>query len=148
MKDESTADMKITYGEKDDKKIFNVHKSFFCARSPVLRAAIESDMLEGRTKEIYIEEVDEKTLREMINYIYTGEFTGAELNVQRVAWLADKYDLPGMMDLLSNEMKEEEVVDPEIIADLLIAAGKQQFGLSSLFNSIFYSAQVDTTLMT
>ena len=64
MKDESTADLKISCGERDNKKVFNVHKNFFCASSPVFRAAIESDMLEGRTKEIYIEEVEEK-LREL-----------------------------------------------------------------------------------
>ena len=124
MKDESTADMKISCGEKENKKIFNVHKSFFCVSSPVFRAAIESDMVEGRTKEIYIEEVDEKTLQEMINYIYTGDFTGADLNVQMVAWLADKYDIPGMMDLLYYKMKIKENVGAEDIADMLIAAGK------------------------
>ena len=55
MNDESTADLKITCGKKDNKKIFKVHKSFMCAISPVFRAAIESDMLEGVTSEIYIE---------------------------------------------------------------------------------------------
>ena len=59
----------------------------------------------------------------MINYIYTGDFTGADLNVEMVAWLADKYDIPGMMNLLCQRMKDEEV-GPEIIADMLIAAGK------------------------
>ena len=124
MKDESTADMKISCGEKDNKKIFKVHKNFFCASSPVLRAAVESDMIEGRTKEIYIEEVDEKTLQEMINYVYTGRFTGANLNVEMVALMADKYDIPGMMDLLCTNMKEVEDVGPKIIAELLIAGGK------------------------
>ena len=133
MQDESTTDMKISCGEKDNKKIFNVHKIFFCAISPVFRAAIESDMIEGRTKEIYIEEVDEKTLKEMINYVYTGDFTGADLNVENVAWLADKYDIPGMMDLLCDRMKAE-AVGPEIIADMIIAGGKdyQHFFLSIL----------------
>ena len=55
MNDESTSDLKITCGKKDNKKIFKVHKSFLCAISPVFKAAIESDMLEGITSEIYIE---------------------------------------------------------------------------------------------
>ena len=124
MKDEGTADMKISCGEKNNKKIFKVHKNFLCDSSPVFRAAIESDMVEGRTNEIYIQEVDQATLQEMINYIYTGDFTGAELNVEMVASLADKYDLPGMMSLLCYRMKEDEDVGPEIIADMLITAGK------------------------
>ena len=124
MKDESTADLKITCGERDNKKVFAVHKSFFCASSPVFRAAIESDMVEGRTKEIYIEEVDEKTLQKLIHYVYTGELTGPDLNIQLVAWLADKYDLPGMKELLCFRMRED--TDNENIADMLIAAGKLQ----------------------
>ena len=115
MKDEKTADLKITCGEKENKKIFNVHKIFFCANSPVFRAAVE----EGKS-EIFIEEVDEKTVQEMIHYVYTGKFTGADLNVQMVAWVANKYDLPGMMDLLCFKMND---VEDENIADMLIAAG-------------------------
>ena len=131
MKDVSTTDLKITCGKKEKKKIFKVDKSFFCASSPVFRATVESDMLEGRTKEIYIEEVDEKTVEEMIHFVYYGDFTGSDLNVQMVAWVADKYDLPGMMDLLCCRMKDDEVVQPEIIADMLVAAGKHEY-ISSL----------------
>jgi len=121
MEDNSTTDLKITCGDKKKKKTFHVHKNFFCARSPVFRAAVETDMLEKKTSEIYIEEVDEKTMREMIHYVYTGELTGVELDVQMVAWVADKYHLSGMMDLLCFRMKEDEVED-EYIADMLIAA--------------------------
>ena len=63
----------------------------------------------------------------MIHYVYSGDFTGAALNVQMVAWLADKYDIPGMMDLLCSRMEGEDDVGPEMIADMLIAAGKIQF---------------------
>ena len=126
MKDESTADLKISCGEKENKKIFNVHKNFFFASSPVFRVAIESDMLEGRNSEIYIEEVDEKTVEEMISYIYTRGFTGADLNIQMVAWLANKYDLPGMMELLCSRIKVDKIVEFEKIADILIAAGKSK----------------------
>ena len=60
-------------------------------------------------------------MREMIHYVYTGELTGEDLNVQMVAWVADKYQLSGMMDLLCFRMKEDEVED-KYIADMLIAA--------------------------
>ena len=124
MKDESTADMKISCGEKDNKKIFNVHKVFIASSSPVFRAAVETDMVEGRTKEIYIEEDDENSVQEMINYIYTRDFSGGELNVQMLAWLADKYNISGMMELLLLRMEKDQVVDPVKVADMLIAAGK------------------------
>ena len=68
--------------------------------------------------------VAKKTMKELIHYVYTGELTGARLNVRMVAWVADKYNLPGMMDILCTRMKEGQVVDPKNIADILIAAGK------------------------
>ena len=80
------------------------------------------DFLSSCSIQIYIEEVDVKTVLEMIHYVYTGDFTGADLNVQSVAWVADKYNLPGMMDLLCFRMTGD--VEDENIADMLIAAGK------------------------
>ena len=107
-----------------------VHKLFIAASSPVFRAAAETDMVEGRTKEIYIEEDDEKSVQEMINYIYTRDFSGGELNVQMLAWLADKYNISGMMELLLLRMEKDQVVDPVKVADMLIAAGKAIQNLS------------------
>ena len=37
MKDESTSDLKISCGEKDNKKVFAVHKNFFCASRQLSR---------------------------------------------------------------------------------------------------------------
>ena len=133
MEDDSTADFII----RCESKAFNVHKNFFCASSPVFRAAIESDIVE-----IYIREVDVKTVLEMIYYVYTGDFTGADLNVQSVAWVADKYNLPGMMDLLCFRMTGD--VEDEKIADMLIAAGKTLNFLPSIL-IMFFFLQADTS---
>ena len=121
MEDDRTTDFKVICGAREKKTIFNVHKIFLCASSPVLRAAITSDMLEAKNSEIFIEDVDEKTVQEMINYIYTGELTGVDLDIQMVAWVADKYELPGMLDLLCFRMKVDEVEGVHI-ADMLLAA--------------------------
>ena len=69
-----------------------------------------------------------------------------DLNVQRVAWLADKYDLPGMMELLLFRLKEGDV-DPGKIADILIASGKTHQLFSYRYNSFIYSLQAHTTPM-
>ena len=68
----------------------------------------------------------------MIQFIYTGDFTGADLNVRMVARLADKYDLPDMMDLHCVRMKQDQVVEPVKVADILIAAGKTRQDFFSL----------------
>ena len=92
-------DLKIICDES--KKIINVHKSFLSANFAVFR-----EMLERNCSEV-IRKVDEVTLWEMVHYIYTGEPTGRELNIGMVALVADRYDLPGMMDLLCMRTREE-----------------------------------------
>ena len=42
-------------------------------------------MKEARKGEVYIEDVDEGTLAAMINFFYTGDLPGDNLNVQMVA---------------------------------------------------------------
>ena len=87
----------------------------------MLRAMILNDMQETGKGEIVIEEIDPKTLSSMIHYIYTGDLVGDDLDVQMVACAANKYNLPGFIDLLCFKMKSEEVKS-EYIADMLIAA--------------------------
>ena len=82
-----------------------------------------TDMKEAREGDIYIEEVDEVTLASMINFIYTGDLAGDNLDVQMVANMADKYDMPAFMDMLCFKMKTEDIPS-EFIADLLISADR------------------------
>ena len=89
----------------------------------MFRAMILTDMKEARKGEIYIEEVDEGNLASMINFIYTGDLAGDNLDVQMVANLADKYDMPAFMDMLCFKMKSEDIRS-EFIADLLISADR------------------------
>lgn len=99
------------------------YNNSFWFRSPVFRAMILTDMKEARKGEIYIEEVDEGTLASMINFIYTGELSGDNLDVQMVANMADKYDMPAFMDMLCFKMKSQDIRS-EFIADLLISADR------------------------
>ena len=89
----------------------------------MFRAMLLSDMKEARKGEVYIEDVDEGTLAAMINFIYTGDLPGDNLDVQMVANMADKYEMPAFMDMLCFKMKSEDIRS-EFIADLLIAADR------------------------
>ena len=91
----------------------------------MFRAMLLSDMKEARKGEVYIEDVDEGTLAAMINFIYTGDLPGDNLNVQMVANMADKYEMPAFMDMLCFKMKSEDIRS-EFIADLLIAADRHE----------------------
>ena len=80
-------------------------------------------MQEAGKGEIIIEEIDPKTLSSMIHYIYTGDLVGDDLDVQMVACAANRYNMPGFIDLLCFKMKSEDVKN-EYIADMLIAADR------------------------
>ena len=116
--DYSTADFIIRCKTRK----FQVHKTILCARSPVLRATILSDMKEAKKGEIYVEEIDEKTMESIIIFIYTGKLNlGKDPDVLMFAWAGHKYLLPGFMELLCFKIRKERTTG-EMISDLLISA--------------------------
>ena len=84
---------------------------------------IFTDMKESKKGEVYIEDVDEGTLASMINFIYTGELSVDNLDIQMITNVADKYDMPALRDLICFKMKSEDIPS-EFIADLLISADR------------------------
>ena len=87
---------------------------------------LQGDMLEARKGEVNVKDVDSGTFAAMLHYVYTGELKeGQDLNA--MIYAADKYDLPGLKELLFLKMKPEDVQE-EFIPDLLILADKHQAG--------------------
>ena len=83
-----------------------------------------SDMEEGRKGEMFIEDIDEKTLGLVIKFIYTDQLEMVEgQDLQMIFNAADKYDLPRLFILMVNQMKEVDIKG-EMIADLLISGHK------------------------
>jgi len=122
MEDDRTSDLTLVCGTRT----FKVHKVILCARSPVFRAMILSDLAEAKKGEFKVSDVDEETLGSMIHYIYTGELeTREDLDVQMLTYAAGKYNLPGLIDLFCNKMRQENL-KAEKVADLLISAYRSE----------------------
>ena len=84
----------------------------------------QGDTMEARQGNVTVTDVDSRTLAAMLHYVYTGELKeGLDLN--NMIYAADKYDLPGLRDLLFLKMKSEDIQE-EFIPDLLILADKYQ----------------------
>ena len=125
LEDDATADFTIRCPTKE----FRVHKAILCARSPVFRASILTPMQEASKGEIFVEEIGEKTLATIINFIYTGELElGEKPDIQTLAWAGTKYLLPGFMDRLSLQVNGNlnGKLSGEMIADLLITAHRHE----------------------
>ena len=83
-----------------------------------------SDMEEGKKGEMSIPDIDEKTLATVIRFIYTGQLEmGEDQDLQMIIHAADKYDLPRLVTLVVNQLKEVDIKG-EMIADLLISGYK------------------------
>ena len=118
LEDDATADFTIRCPTKE----FRVHKAILCARSPVFRASILTPMKEASKGEIFLEEIDEKTMATTINFLYTGELElGEDPDIPALAWAGTKYLLPGFMDRLGIQAGKLDLKG-EIIADLLLTA--------------------------
>merc|ERR1711874_168080 len=120
--DVSTADLSIKCGDE----IFRVHKVVLCSRSPVFRAMLLGDMLEAWEGEVNITDEASGTFAAMLHYVYTGKLKERQ-DLNNMIYVADKYDLPGLKELLFLNMKLEDVHD-EFVPDLLIIADKHQAG--------------------
>ena len=124
LNDDDTTDFTIRCATKE----FRVHKAVLCARSPVFRASILTPMQEAKKGEIFIEEIGEKSLATLINFIYTGELElGENPDILELSLAGTKYILPGFMEVLafSLQMRKEEF-SGKMLADLLIAAHRHE----------------------
>ena len=83
-----------------------------------------SGMEEGRKDEMVIPDIDEKTLGTVIKYVYTDQLEMVEdHDFEKLIHAADKYDLPELVALVCNQMRQVDIKG-EVIADLLISAYK------------------------
>ena len=90
----------------------------------MFRAAILSDMEEGRKGEMFVKDLDEKTLSTVIHFVYLSELVMSDdQDLQTLILAADLYDLPGLRTLLCLKMDKKDL-SGEIVADLLISADR------------------------
>ena len=83
---------------------------------------LQGSMLEAREGEVTVTDVDPGTFAAVLHYIYTGELDDdQDLDINKMIYAAEKYDLDGLKELLFLKMKSEDI---QFIPDLLILADK------------------------
>jgi len=101
-------------------KNFPCHEAVLRARSPVFDTMFIQEMKESTTRELIIEDVGEDIIDAFLEYIYTGEITKKVENESGLVYVADKYSVPGLLEVCFHrfpEIKEDMVVDILILAD-------------------------------
>ena len=131
---ERTESSDFTITTSCDGKRFPVHKLIVTARSSVFRAMLDTEMLESARREIVIPDIDSGTVKEMIRFIYSGELSDSQLDLQAIWHAADKYDVNGLKDAIFSKMKNE-MASGVNIADMFII--RHDFIFLTLLGSFF-----------
>ncbi|KAE8446865.1 hypothetical protein EG329_011496 [Mollisiaceae sp. DMI_Dod_QoI] len=70
-----TALVTFIIGKDDNKKTFIIHKDVVCESSSVLKAAFESEFVEGQTQTYKLEDTTERAFKLLMQWMYAGRFT-------------------------------------------------------------------------
>ncbi|XP_065209892.1 uncharacterized protein LOC135838187 [Planococcus citri] len=83
---------------------YPAHKTILSARSPVFAAMFRHKAKENEENRVYIEDMDEKVVGEMLRYIYTGKCEKLSEFATGLLAAADKYDLVHLKMICAEEL--------------------------------------------
>ena len=128
-------DCKIECGERE----FNCHKMVLAGRSDVLKAMLESNMIEGLESRIRITDFDETIIEKLVSYMYKGRVEVLKDEAENLLAAAEKYNLDGLKavceDTLALSMSADNAVDLLLLADMYNASLLREKVLRYIFLS-------------
>ncbi|KAK3587861.1 hypothetical protein CHS0354_019732 [Potamilus streckersoni] len=89
-----------------DSKI-SCHRVVLAASSPYFRAMFTIPVKESIGGEVEIHDVAPQTLHAIVNYLYTGEITLTNENVQDIIMVATMWELPSIVNMCGEHMSQE-----------------------------------------
>ncbi|CAG9797118.1 unnamed protein product [Chironomus riparius] len=105
----------------DGKEIY-VHRNILSIRSPVFEAMITSAMKEGTEKKVLIDDIDGRTLMELIRFVYSGKVYEIDSIAPELIYAANKYDLqdlkPLCVESLALNINIDNALETFVLADL------------------------------
>lgn len=82
---------------------------------------LNSQITERKSNELYIEDVNGDTLKEMLRFIYAGKVENLEFVASDLLYAAEKYNLPELKsicaDYLIEQLSAKTVFDDIILAE-------------------------------
>ncbi|GFT01645.1 TD and POZ domain-containing protein 5 [Nephila pilipes] len=100
---------------------FPAHKSILSARSPVFKAMFVNDMKEKSSECVYIEDLDDDTVRRMLLYMYTAVVEDLQWESASALYAAaDKYEILSLKGKCASFLKYNLSLDN--VCELLVLA--------------------------
>ncbi|XP_042911156.1 uncharacterized protein [Parasteatoda tepidariorum] len=114
------ADVKL----RADGEVFFAHKCLLASRSPEFRAMFDREMLKSKTSVIDMRDVEAKTLKYFLEYLYTGTVDGMDDKMAlNLLIVADKYQVSSLVEKCSTFLKSalnfDNVLSILLVADLV-----------------------------
>ena len=66
-------------------------------RSPVFKSMLTSDMVEGQTGVVEIEDIEAETMEKLLEFFYSGKIEDMGDQLYRLFYAADKYEVMGLV---------------------------------------------------
>jgi speckle-type POZ protein len=110
-----------------ERVVIAAHKCILMARSAVFYAMFSHEMNEELAGEIVVPDVEVTVLREMLNFLYTGQRTAAEVSQGDLFRVAVKYQLPGLIAQCEEHFIAQLSVDTAVpLLEMADTFGAQQ----------------------
>jgi speckle-type POZ protein len=110
----------ITIVASDGKEI-RAHRNIIATRSPVFERMLTSQMLESRTNQILVEDIDHQTMYEVLRYLYTNEIQNINTLASNLMYAAEKYDIPVLKSIcvsaLISQLSINNALETLVLAD-------------------------------
>lgn len=104
-----------------NKRNFPVHRAVLCEISPVFMQMLQAEMIESKTCEVVIKDIDENVMEEMIRFVYTGKanFDG-DLAVKLLR-VAEKYGIEKLkekcIEFLNWDLSVDDAIETLVLAN-------------------------------
>ncbi|KAK0126628.1 hypothetical protein ONS95_008214 [Cadophora gregata] len=116
----------LTTGSGHSIKNFVVHKNFACHYSPVLRAAFDSNFIEGQTQVYHFQDTEETVVILLVNWLYSQSLVVKSLKSRksndtddmklfRLWVLADRLLIPRLQNAVMSKLYKMEEIFLETI---------------------------------
>jgi hypothetical protein len=106
-----------------DGETFKCHKAILAARSEVFYSMFQmSGSTEKKTGEVKVEDIDAKTMKSLLMYMYKNHFPGVEASMN-LLYAADKYNLAELVlhcqESIMKNISDETVLDIAVSSKIL-----------------------------
>lgn len=110
---------------------YHCFRMLLCAHSPVFERMFHTDMVEKRTQEVHIKEVDPNALEKILRFLHTGRVDIDEENLCPIITVADEFGIQILLDVCEDFVIKHLVVDESnwfrLFTESMVAAGTMDF---------------------